>query len=359
MKKISDIMVKEYNIVDKKQLASEIYNIIKTKKIDTTIVVDKNEKPIGIITIWNMIRAKTLGFAFDKTPVEEIMSFPVVTIFEEEKVEDAARMMLRNRIKNVIVIDQNGKILGLITAKQILECEDCFSEDIKKEGLETLHKIAIVGGTGKQGKGLALRWAKVGHEIRIGSRNEESAEKIANEIYNNLRSIGINTKVKFGLNKDVVKDSDIIVLTVPYASLSDLILDIRDSIKPGQIFISPIVPITVDQEGEIGTERTRIAAAEKVSLMTRVLGAKVVAAFHTIPATNLSRIDFPLNFDVVVCGDDENAKQKVMNLVSQIPNLRPLDGGSLRKAVTLEYLTSLAIQIGRTYKKPTIGLKFL
>ncbi|MHA1409222.1 MAG: NADPH-dependent F420 reductase [Candidatus Odinarchaeia archaeon] len=359
MEKVSDMMIKEFNVVKKKDVIAEVYKLIKKSKIDTTVVVDKENRPIGIITIWNLIRAKTLGLPFDKTPVEEIMSFPVVTIFEEEGIRDASRLLIRNRIKNVVVIDKNGRLVGLITAKKLLECNECFLNNKTRMEIEKTYKIAMIGGTGRQGRGLALRWAKVGHEIRIGSRNEEHAKKIAEEIIMNLKAIGVNPNVKYGTNKDVTKDADVIVFTVPYESISDLILDIKDSLKEGQIIISPVVPISFEQGGEISPTRTRIAAAEKISLMTRVLGVKTVAAFHTIPATNLSRIEFPLNYDVVVVGDDEKAKNIVMELVSQIPNLRPLDGGSLKKAVTLEYLTSLAIQIGRTYKKPTIGLKFL
>lgn len=359
MKTIQDIMVKDYNVVEKSELISSVYKLILDTNLDTTIVVNKKNKPIGVITIWNLIRARTVGFTFDKTPVEEIMSFPVVTIFEEEDLKDAARMMLKNRIKNVVVIDQNGRLTGILNAKNLLECTVCFEEKRDFSELGTLYKIAILGGTGKQGRGLAIRWAKIGHEIRIGSRNKAAAKKIAEEITSNLKVIGLKPKIRFGLNKEVTKGADIIVFAVPYDSLSDLILDIKDSIEKGQIIISPVVPITIEDDGEISTTKTRIAAAEKISLMTRVLGAKTVAAFHTIPATNLSRIEFPLDFDVIVCGEDKEVKEIVMELVSQIPNLRPLDGGSLRRAVTLEHITSLAIQLGHTYEKSTLGLKFL
>ncbi|MHA1754008.1 MAG: NADPH-dependent F420 reductase [Candidatus Odinarchaeia archaeon] len=356
---IEDVMIEKFNVIKKGSPLSEAYKLIKSTNIDTTIIIDKKNRPIGIITIWNLIRAKTLCLPFDKTPVEEVMSFPVVTIKKDEDIEEAARMMLINRIKNVVVVDESGKLVGLITAKVILECESCFInvKDFCEVG--TLYKIAIIGGTGKQGKGLALRWAKAGHTILIGSRNKEHAKVISNEIINNLKAIGINAKVKYGINSEVVKGADIVVFTVPYSSLDDLIMDIKDSLSEGQIILSPVVPIEVNENGEIGVGRHRISAAEKIALMTKVLGVKTIAAFHTIPATNLSKVEFPLNFDVVVCGDDKEAKNTVMSLVSQISNLRPLDGGSLRNAVTLEYLTSLAINIGRTYKKTTIGLKFL
>lgn len=359
MKMINDIVVKFYNEAYVGDKLSAVYQKINDSNIDTTLIFDKKNRCVGLITLWDLLRAKSLGYPPDKTPVEEIMSFPVVTISQDKSIEESINLMLNNRIKNVVVVDGAQRVVGLVSAKNIVNCTECLIRDKIKSIIGRQYQIAIIGGTGKQGRGLALRWAKAGHSILIGSRNRANADKIAEEIISNLSSIGVTPKVESGLNREVVEDAEIIVLTIPYASIQDLILSIKNGLHPGQIILSPIVPLKVRDTGEMGVDRHRISAAEKVYLMTKVLGPETVAAFHTIPATNLSRIEFPLNFDVVVTGNDKNAKNTVMSLISQIPNLRPLDGGSLKNAETLEYLTSLAINIGRTYKKPTIGLKFI
>ena len=359
MKKVSDIMIKNFNEVTVGDTVSTAYNKMKQSNIDTTIVLDKKGSCVGVITIWDLVKAKSLSYPFDETPVEEIMSFPVVTISADSPIEESMSLMLNNRIKNVIVVDRGQRVVGLISAKVIVECEECAVKNKTHHMIDRPYKIAIIGGTGKQGRGLALRWGKSGHHIMIGSRNQESAEKIAEQIRNNLVSIGVKPKVEAGLNQQIVNQAEIIVLTIPYQSIEDLILSIKDGLHEGQIILSPIVPLKIRDTGEIGIDRHRISAAEKVYLMTKALGPETVAAFHTIPAANLSRIEFPLSFDVVVAGNDEKSKKTIMRLISQIPNLRPLDGGSLKNAETLEYLTSLAINIGRKYKKPTIGLKFI
>jgi NADPH-dependent F420 reductase len=359
MKKVRDIMVKNFNIVARNETIAAAYQKIKESNNDTTLIMDQENKCIGIITLWNLIRAKALCYDFNRTPVYEIMSFPVITVDQNKSLDESINLMLNNRIKNIVVIDDKQTVVGLVSAKNIIDCDECVIEDKTSCILGKQYKIAIIGGTGKQGRGLALRWAKIGHHIIIGSRNKENAEKISKEINDNLKSIGIKSNIGFGSNTQIVKEADIIVLTIPYSSIHDLIILIKDGLHPGQIIVSPIVPLKVRDTGEMGIDRHRISAAEKIYLMTKVLGPNTVAAFHTIPAINLSKIDFPLNFDVIVAGDDGASKKIIMNLISQIPNLRPLDGGSLKNAETLEYLTSLAINIGKTYKKPTIGLKFI
>ncbi|WEU39885.1 MAG: NADPH-dependent F420 reductase [Candidatus Odinarchaeum yellowstonii] len=359
MRTVKDIMIKNFNVVTLGDSIACAYQKMKASNIDTTIVLDKKAQCVGLITIWDLLKAKALSYPFDTTPVEEIMSFPVVTITEDSSIEESISLMMNNRIKNVVVVDSDQRVVGLISAKAIVECEECIVNNKISCTIGRPYKIAIIGGTGKQGRGLALRWGKGGHHILIGSRSLENAKKIAEQLRGNLNSIGVEPKIEAGLNSEVVKDAEIIVLTIPYQSIEELILSIKDGLHEGQIIISPVVPLKMSDGGEMGIERHRISAAEKVYLMTKPLGPETVAAFHTIPAANLSRIEFPLNFDVVVAGNDAKSKKVVMKLISQIPNLRPLDGGSLKNAETLEYLTSLAINIGRKYKKPTIGLKFI
>ncbi|MHA1238340.1 MAG: NADPH-dependent F420 reductase [Candidatus Odinarchaeia archaeon] len=353
-----DVISQEFNIVKLGTKISEAYKLVKESNVDTTIVVDKNNRVVGVLTTWNYLRAKVLGWDNYDIPVDEVMSFPVITAYYHDDVKDIAEKMMIHRIKNVVIVDKNNRLIGVISANAILECEELKISEQERMEIERKYTIAIIGGTGKQGRGLALRWAKAGHKILIGSRDPEKAKMQAKELTNNLEAIGVKPDLSYGSNQEVAREAEIIVLAIPYESVEGTILGIKDGLSPGKIIISPIVPLS--KEGKyVRISNSRISAAEMIDLMTKVLGVKTVAAFHTIPARNLSRVEDPLNFDVVVCSDDVKAKEIVMNLVSHIPNLRPLDGGELKNAVILEYLTSLAINIGRLYRKPGIGLKFV
>ncbi len=215
-------------------------------------------------------------------------------------------------------------------------------------------RIALVGGTGNQGPPLAVRWAISGNEVWIGSRSAEKAMRVAGEINMILKGLGSPSKVSYGLNREVVRMAEIVVLTIPFEGLSSTIEDIREGLRLGTIIVSPIVPCKFDGEPQL-IRLDKGSVAEMVAEM--LPGMRVVAALHTVSSKKLERYSTPVEGDVVVCGDDDQAKKVVMRLVEEIPNLRGLDGGGLENAHMMEEITVLLIKIGRIIKKRDLGIK--
>jgi len=218
-------------------------------------------------------------------------------------------------------------------------------------------RIALVGGTGNQGPGLALRWALAGHEVLIGSRRAEKAARVAGELRGELEKAGVEYEFGHGVNPDVVSEADVVVFTIPFEGVRPTCEILRDRIKPGTVVISPVVPIVKADFGLTAELPPEGSAAELIATM--IPHARVVAAFHTVSANLLRAIPKPVPGDVVVCGDDEEAKRIVMGLVRDIPELRPLDGGPLAYSRALEMLTPLLITMGRRIKRPDLGVKFV
>ena len=217
-------------------------------------------------------------------------------------------------------------------------------------------RIALVGGTGNQGPGLALRWALAGHQVLIGSRRAEKAERVARELSDTLRPIRADYEFGHGVNQEVVGEADVVVFTIPFEGLRPTCEALKDRIRPGTVVLSPVAPMKKTKVGLMPDLPPEGSAAE---LMANLLPqAKVVSAFQTVSASLLRAIPEPIEGDVVVCGDDEGAKELVMELVEDIPNLRPLDGGPLAYSRVLEALTPLLISMGKRIGNPNLGVKF-
>jgi len=218
-------------------------------------------------------------------------------------------------------------------------------------------RIALVGGTGNQGPGLALRWALAGHEVLIGSRRAEKAERVAGELREALRGLKESYEFGHGVNAEVVAEADVVVFTIPFEGVRPTCEVLREHIRPGTVVVSPVVPLSKAEFGLTVDLPPEGSAAELIaSLLPQ---AKVVGAFHTVSAKLLRDIPKPVEGDVVVCGDDAEARKLVMGLVEDIPNLRPLDGGPLAYCRVLEALTPLLITLGKRMKKPDLGIKFI
>ncbi|RLI07116.1 NADPH-dependent F420 reductase [Candidatus Bathyarchaeota archaeon] len=218
-------------------------------------------------------------------------------------------------------------------------------------------RIALVGGTGHQGPGLALRWALAGHEVLIGSRRGEKAERVARELARDVMAVGVEYGFGHGINQEVVSKADVVVFTIPFGGVRATCEALRDRIRPGAVVVSPVVPMREADFGLIADLPEEGSAAELIaSLLPQ---ARVVAAFHTVSAGLLRDVGRPVEGDVVVCGEDEEAKRLVMGLVEDIPNLRPLDGGPLAYSRVLEALTPLLITMGKRLKRPNLGIKFI
>ncbi len=207
--------------------------------------------------------------------------------------------------------------------------------------------IAIVGGTGPEGSGLALRWARAGEAVIIGSRDAERARAAAAKI---AEAIGPLASVEAADNATAVKMCDTVVLTVPFAGQADLLKQLKPSFRPGTVLIDATVPLAA----AVGGRPTRLlgvwqgSAAEQAA---EIVGKNVAvaAAFHSLSATVLQG-DQPVDCDVIVCSDDESARQVASELATKIPGVRAIDGGKLENARIVEAMTALLITLNIRHK---------
>ncbi|MGQ0638520.1 MAG: NADPH-dependent F420 reductase [Nitrososphaerota archaeon] len=204
-------------------------------------------------------------------------------------------------------------------------------------------KIGVIGGTGGMGKGFAIRWC-VNHDILIGSRDAAKAvqaaleySKSAGELYGSVRG-----KITGNDNLSVAKESDVLVLSIPYENIDTTCSHLLPNIKDGCIVITPIVPITKTDAGFefISFIEKKPSAFELVQKYMKDK-TKLVAAFHTISEKKLADPNLILDFDIFVCGDEKNAVNIVNSLIKEIKNLRPLFLGP----GTLSYLAEVATPI--------------
>jgi NADPH-dependent F420 reductase len=218
-------------------------------------------------------------------------------------------------------------------------------------------RIGLLGGTGDMGMGLALRWGNK-HEIYVGSRSRERAESSACEYTRIAGSRGtVNARIVGMLNDEVVKLSEVVVFTVPYEPSIELATRLASLFK-GKLVVSPIVPLKRDDGLFFHNPLKGTSAAEELKEIIHA-DAKVVSALHTVPAGRLIREGALPNNDVVVCGDEKEAKEVVMSLIREIEGLRPVDGGALRNSRLVEALVPLLLNISRTCKIKEPMIKFV
>jgi 8-hydroxy-5-deazaflavin:NADPH oxidoreductase len=207
--------------------------------------------------------------------------------------------------------------------------------------------IPIVGGTGALGAGLALRWAKAGLPIAIGSRSAERAEEAAGRI----RAAVPGAEVEGLLNEEAAKRAEIVFLTVPFRAQSENLNNLRGALEPGQILVDCTVPLAA----AFGGRATRSlgvwqgSAAQQAQEMVPD-GVTVVAALHTIAAPTLADLDAELDEDVLVCGDRKADKARIARLIELIGGLRAVNAGALEMARIVEQLTPLLISVNTRYK---------
>jgi NADPH-dependent F420 reductase len=210
-----------------------------------------------------------------------------------------------------------------------------------------IRPIAIIGGTGPAGMGLALRWARAGETIIIGSRDEQRAQVAAAAIQ--LKA-GNQANVSGMENSLACAAADILMLTVPFEGQTTLLKQLKNSITEGSILIDATVPLA----SAVGGRASRplgvwqgSAAQQAVELVPK--GINVVAAFHNLSADLLNGDD-PLDCDVIVCSDDPDAGQLTRELAAKIPGVRALDGGRLENARIVEQITALLIGLNIRHK---------
>ncbi len=217
-------------------------------------------------------------------------------------------------------------------------------------------KIAILGGTGSIGEGFALRWAGK-HDIVICSRETEKASKAAEEYAGTLMSKRLFCCGITGCtNEEGIKDVDVVVLSVPYEGVVSLLESLKPCFK-SQIVISLVVPMKKNKWYEYTPPKQGSAAFEIKEILPK--SVKVVSAYHNVSAKKLSNLELSIDYDVVVCGDDEEAKKVVMELTRDIKNLRPLDGGGLASSYMIESLTPFLINLAIRNGLSDLGVKFV
>jgi len=211
--------------------------------------------------------------------------------------------------------------------------------------------VGLIGGTGEEGRGLALRWAAAGARVSIGSRTLDRAKAVAEEL-NQMVGSGAVQRISYGENRDVIGASDFALLTVPFAHAASTLETHRKDFREGAILIDITVPVSFEQGRVRYIELPEGSASEH--LKTRLPeNVPLVAAFKTEPAHLLAEIQEPLDCDSFVASDSKEARARVMEAISFIEGLRPVDAGTLYSARTLERMTVLAIGINRRNKIKT------
>jgi 8-hydroxy-5-deazaflavin:NADPH oxidoreductase len=207
--------------------------------------------------------------------------------------------------------------------------------------------IAILGGTGKEGAGLAARWALSGHSIVIGSRDPERARTKAAE----LRELTRKASITGESNAAAAGLGTVIVIALPAQGLATTLPEVRDGCR-GKVVISTVVPLTFGGPRLFTPPPAGSSAEEAQGLLP---DAKVVAAFHHIAAHELSETDHPIECDLLMCGGDAAAKATVAELGRSM-GLRSIDVGALSNAGPLEGITAVLTTINRRYKLKNSGI---
>jgi 8-hydroxy-5-deazaflavin:NADPH oxidoreductase len=206
--------------------------------------------------------------------------------------------------------------------------------------------IAIIGGTGPEGKGLALRLAAAGEIVMIGSRYRERAIAAAEEVRHRVPDAWI----RGAINRRAAREADIIIITVPFAG-HVRVLQLLGRYAAGKMVIDTVVPLAF-RKGRIDVIPVEEgSAAEQAQRM--LPDSHVVAAFLNLSASELAAIDRPLDADVVVCGDNAAARNATMAMINRIPGLRAVNGDGLVNAHHLEEITALLLGLNRTYRRQT------
>jgi hypothetical protein len=209
--------------------------------------------------------------------------------------------------------------------------------------------VSILGGTGEQGPGMALRWAKAGVEVIIGSRQQARAEGVAAELNQELGQ----ALIKGMANPAAAAAADVVALTVPFSAHQATLESVKEHL-PGKIVIDVCVPLDPDNPRKMRYPAAGSATQEAQALLGD--SVKVVAAFQNVSAHELRHLDHDVDCDVLVCGNDRKARQAVMDLVKTM-GLRPVDAGLAYNAPIIEGLTAVLIGLNIRYKVRGSGVR--
>ncbi|MHA1107932.1 MAG: NADPH-dependent F420 reductase [Alphaproteobacteria bacterium] len=214
---------------------------------------------------------------------------------------------------------------------------------------DDLPVIAVLGGTGKEGSGLALRWVRAGYAVIIGSRDAERAEQAASEIagaapQHQPRGMG---------NREAAIAAEIVVLSVPFAVQQATLADVREALQ-GKILIDVTAPLVPPRVGRVQLPPGGSAVAAAQELLGD--GVRVVSAFQNVSAQHLADLDHDIDCDILVCGDDKAAREQAIKL-AEAAGMRGWHAGPLVNSAASEALTSVLVSINRAYKIPGAGIR--
>jgi 8-hydroxy-5-deazaflavin:NADPH oxidoreductase len=209
--------------------------------------------------------------------------------------------------------------------------------------------IAVLGGTGKEGKGLAFRWAKAGYQVLIGSRYSEKAVTTASEIMELLEG---ESSVVGTTNQEAAEQADIAVVTVPYSGHRELLESVKDELN-GKLVIDTTVPLVPPKTSKVQMPAAGSAAQEAKEILGD--NVEVVAAFQNVSYEHLLGDD-EVECDVLVTGTSKKARQEVLTLI-EAAGLIGWDAGPIENSVVVEGLTSVLININKQYGSTHSGIK--
>jgi NADPH-dependent F420 reductase len=211
------------------------------------------------------------------------------------------------------------------------------------------YTIAILGGTGQQGSGLALRWAKAGHRVILGSRDAMKAVAAASKMKAALGTADMSGTS----NKDAAAAADVVVLTVPFAVQRSTVEEVREALD-GKILIDATVPLVPPKVArvQLPSDGSAVAAIQK----TLGEGVRVVSAFQNVSAHHLNDLSHKVDCDVLICGDDPAAREIVVSLAADM-GLRGIHAGPIVNSAAAEALTSILIAMNMRYKVPGTGIR--
>ena len=217
-------------------------------------------------------------------------------------------------------------------------------------------RIGIVGGTGREGRGLALRWAKAGHQAALGSRDAERARARAGELAPTLHDGAdpAGLVIEGGSNEWAVSAADVVVLTVPYAAHGATLRELAPHLA-GRVLIDITVPLVPPRVAQVHLPEGQAAALEAQAIVGP--GTPVAAALHHVSSAHLGDPAHAVDCDVLVCADDPRAMAVTLGLVQEL-GVRAFDAGPLRNAIALESLTPVLLYLGKRYKAAGIGVRF-
>jgi len=209
--------------------------------------------------------------------------------------------------------------------------------------------IAVIGGTGAQGSGLSLRWARCGHRVVVGSRDMEKAARVCEE----MRTKAPESTISHASYTEAAAQAEIVVITVPYAAQRASVEEIRQHLD-GKILVDTTVPLKPPKVARVHLPAGGSAVAALQELLEE--STRLVSAFQNVSARHLRDLDHMIDCDVLVCGDDADARETVIRLAGDI-GLRAWHAGALCNSTAVEALTSVLIAINMRYKVDGSGIR--